>query len=44
MQSGTEIINGLFLKPMMVGGRKCIVVMHERGLVLRVDKFRDLIV
>jgi hypothetical protein len=43
MQSGTEIIDGLFFKPMMVGRRK-IVVMHERGLVLRADKFGDLIV
>jgi hypothetical protein len=44
MQSGTEIINGFFLKPMKVGGRKCIVVMHESGLVLREDEFGDLIV
>jgi hypothetical protein len=44
MQSGTEIINGFFLKPMMVGRRQCIVVMHESGLVLRADKFGDLIV
>jgi hypothetical protein len=44
MQRGTEIINGFFLKPMMVGRRKFIVVMHERGLVLRVDKFWYLIV
>jgi hypothetical protein len=44
MQSETEIINGFFLKPMMVGRRKCIVVMNESGLVLRVDKFGDLIV
>jgi hypothetical protein len=44
MYSGTEIFNGLFLKPMTVGRRKCIVVMHASGLVLRADKFRDLIV
>jgi hypothetical protein len=44
MQSGTEIINGLFLKPMTVERRKCIVVMHETGLGLRADKFGDLIV
>jgi hypothetical protein len=44
MQSGTEIINGFFLKPMTVGRRQCIVVMHESSLVLRADKFRDLIV
>jgi hypothetical protein len=44
MQSGTEIINGFFLKPMMVGRSKCIVLMHESGLILRVDKFRDLVV
>jgi hypothetical protein len=44
MQSGTEIINGFFLKPMTVGRRKCIVVMHESGLVLRTDNFGDLIV
>jgi hypothetical protein len=43
MQSGTEFINGFFLKPMTVGGRQCIVAMHESGMVLRVDKFRDLI-
>jgi hypothetical protein len=29
---------------MMVGRRQCIVVMHETGLVLRADKFGDLIV
>jgi hypothetical protein len=29
---------------MMVGRRQCIVVMHECGLVLWVDKFGDLIV
>ena len=29
---------------MTVGRRKCIVVMHESGLVTRADKFRDLIV
>jgi hypothetical protein len=34
----------IFLKPMMVGGRQCIVVMHESGLVMRADKFGDLIV
>jgi hypothetical protein len=44
MQSGTKIINGFFLKPMTVGGRKCIIVMHERGLVLRSDEFGYLIV
>jgi hypothetical protein len=44
VKSGTEIIDGLFFKPMMVGRRKCIVVMHETGLVLRADKFGDLIV
>jgi hypothetical protein len=44
MQIGTEIINGLFLKPMTVGRRKFIVAMHESGLVLRADKFEDLIV
>jgi hypothetical protein len=44
MQSGTEIINGFLLKPMMVGGRKCILLMHESGLVLGEDEFRDLIV
>jgi hypothetical protein len=43
MQSGTEIIDGLFFKPMTVGRRKCIVGMHESGLVLRADKFGDLI-
>jgi hypothetical protein len=44
MQSRTKIINGLFFKPMTVGGRKFIVVMDEIGLVLRGDKFGDLIV
>jgi hypothetical protein len=44
MQRGTEIINGLFLKTMTVGKRQCIVVMHESGLVMREDKFGDLIV
>jgi hypothetical protein len=44
MQSITKIINGFFLKPMTVGGRKNIVLMHESGLVLRVDEFMDLIV
>jgi hypothetical protein len=44
VQSGTEIINGLFFKPMMVRRRQCIVVMHEGGLVLRADKFGDLII
>jgi hypothetical protein len=39
-----EIINGLFFKPMMLRRRQCIVVMHEGGLVLRVDKFMDLII
>ena len=29
---------------MTVGRRKCIVVMHESGLVMRLDKFGDLIV
>jgi hypothetical protein len=29
---------------MTVGRRKCIVVMHGSGLVLREDKFGDLIV
>jgi hypothetical protein len=29
---------------MMVEGRQCIVVMHESILVLRADKFGDLIV
>ena len=29
---------------MMVGGRKFIVIMHESGLLLREDKFGDLIV
>jgi hypothetical protein len=44
MQSGTEIINGFFINPMTVWRRQCIVVMHEIGLVLREDKFGDLIV
>ena len=44
MQSTTKIINGIFFKPMMVRRRKCIVVMHEGGLVLRADKFGDLII
>jgi hypothetical protein len=44
MQGKAEIINGFFLKPMMVRRRQCIVVMHESNLVLREDKFRDLIV
>jgi hypothetical protein len=44
VQSGTEIINGFFFKPMMVRRRQCIVVMHEGGLVLRADKFGDLII
>jgi hypothetical protein len=44
MQSRAEIFDGLFLKPMMVQRRKCIVVMHEISLVLRADKFRDLII
>lgn len=44
MQSGTEIINGFFLKPMTIGRRQCIVVMHESDLVLRADKFKDLTV
>jgi hypothetical protein len=44
VQGGIEIINGFLLKPMMVGRRKCIVIMHESGLVLWVDKLGDLIV
>jgi hypothetical protein len=44
MQSRTENINGFFFNPMTVGGRKFIVIMHESGLLLREDKFRDLIV
>jgi hypothetical protein len=44
MQSKTDSINGPFFNPMKVWGRKCIVVMHESGLFLRVDKFGDLIV
>ena len=44
MQSRTKVINGFLLKAMMVGGRKFIVVMHESGLVLRSNEFRDLIV
>jgi hypothetical protein len=44
MQSGTEIIDGLLFKHMTVGRRKCIVVMHESGLVLRADEFGDLII
>ena len=44
MQSITKIINGLFFKPMAVRRRKCIVLMHESGLVLREDKFGDLII
>jgi hypothetical protein len=39
MQSKTEIIDDIFLKPMTVGRRKCILVMHECGLVIGVDKF-----
>jgi hypothetical protein len=40
---------GRSVDPAEVGGlhlgrRQCIVVMHESGLVLRVDKFGDLIV
>ena len=42
MQSGTEIINGIFFKPVMVRRRQCIVVMHEVGLVLGANKFGDL--
>jgi hypothetical protein len=44
MQRETEIINGLLFKPMMVRRRKCIVVMHGSDLVMRADKFKDLIV
>jgi hypothetical protein len=44
VQGGTEIINGLFLKPVMIGRRQCIVIMHESSLVLRADKFKDLII
>jgi hypothetical protein len=43
MQRRVKIVDGLLLNPMMVGGRQCIVVIHESVLVLRVDKFRDLI-
>ena len=43
MKRKTEIINVFFLKPMIVWGRQCIVIMHESGLVLRADKFDDLI-
>jgi hypothetical protein len=44
VQSGIEIINGLFFKPVMVRRKQCIVVMHEGGLVLGVDKFGHLII
>jgi hypothetical protein len=44
MQRKIEISNGFLLKPMTKGGRQCIVVMHESGLVLRADEFGDLIV
>ena len=44
MQSGTKIINGFFLNPMKVGRSQCIVLMHESVLVMRADKFEDLIV
>ena len=44
MQRKTEIINGLFFNPMKVRRRQCIVVMHEGGLVLGEDKFRDLFI
>jgi hypothetical protein len=43
VQGRTEIINGLFLKPMTVGRGKFIVAMHESDLVLRANKFWDLI-
>jgi hypothetical protein len=41
MQRGTRIINGFFLKPMTIEGRKQIVVMHESRLVLREDEFKN---
>jgi hypothetical protein len=44
MQSGSEIINGFFLKPMIVEGSQCIVVMHKSSLVLRSNEFRDFII
>jgi hypothetical protein len=44
MYRGTDILNEFLFKHMMVGGRQCIVLMHERGLVPRGDKFGDLIV
>jgi hypothetical protein len=44
VQSVTEVINGLFFKPVKIRRRKCIVVMHEGGLVLGVDKFMDLVI
>jgi hypothetical protein len=42
VQGRTKIINGLFLNPMMVGRGKCIVLMHESIVVMRVDKFENL--
>jgi hypothetical protein len=44
VQGGADILNGFFINPMMVRRSKCIVVMHESGLVLRVDEFWDLII
>jgi hypothetical protein len=42
MNNENEIINGFFFNLMKVGGRQCIVLMHESGLVPRADEFREL--